>query len=69
MTSGQWNTLVPIQNGAEYFVDVDVSELQGHHRIVVGIAVSSPNRQEATIQVNVVVNNSISGISHIEFIN
>lgn len=69
MTSGQWNTLVPIQNGAEYFVDVDVSELQGHHRIAVGIAVSSPNRQEATIQVNVVVNNSISGISHIEFIN
>ena len=58
-----------IPNGAEYFVDVDVSELQGHHRIAVGIAVSSPNRQEATIQVNVVVNNSISGISHIEFIN
>lgn len=69
MTSGQWNTLVAIPNGAEYFVDVDVSELQGHHRIAVGIAVSSPNRQEATIQVNVVVNNSISGISHIEFIN
>lgn len=69
ITSGQWNTLVEIPNGAEYFVDVDVSELQGHHRIAVGIAVSSPNRQEATIQVNVVVNNSISGISHIEFIN
>ena len=69
ITSGQWNTLVAIPNGAEYFVDVDVSELQGHHRIAVGIAVSSPNRQEATIQVNVVVNNSISGISHIEFIN
>ena len=69
ITSGQWNTLVAIPNGAEYFVDVDVSELQGHHRIAIGIAVSSPNRQEATIQVNVVVNNSISGISHIEFIN
>lgn len=69
ITSGQWNTLVAIPNGAEYFVDVDVSELQGQHRIAVGIAVSSPNRQEATIQVNVVVNNSISGISHIEFIN
>ena len=69
ITSGRWNTLVAIPNGAEYFVDVDVSELQGHHRIAVGIAVSSPNRQEATIQVNVVVNNSISGISHIEFIN
>lgn len=68
-TSGRWDTLVEIPNGAEYFVDVDISDLQGHHRIALGIGVSSPNRQEATIQVNVVVNNSISGISHIEFIN
>lgn len=68
-TTGQWNTLVDIPNGAEYFVDVDVSDLQGHHRIALGIAVSSPDRREASIRVNVVVNNSISGISHIEFIN
>lgn len=69
-TQGQWNTPTEIPVGAEYFVDIDVSDLQGHHRIVLGIAVAEANhRENFTIQVNVYVNNSISGISHIEFIN
>ena len=69
-TQGQWNTPTEIPTGAEYFVDIDVSDLQGHHRMVLGIAVSEANhRGNFTIQVIVYVNNGISGISHIEFIN
>ena len=69
-TQGQWNTPTEIPTGAEYFVDIDVSDLQGHHRMVLGIAVSEANhRENFTIQVIVYVNNGISGISHIEFIN
>ena len=69
-TQGQWNTPTEIPAGAEYFVDIDVSDLQGHHRMVLGIAVSEANhRENFTIQVIVYVNNGISGISHIEFIN
>ncbi len=69
-TQGQWNTPAAIPAGAEYFVDIDVSDLQGHHRIVLGIAVAEANhRENFTIQVIVYVNNGISGISHIEFIN
>jgi len=69
-TQGQWNTPTEIPAGAEYFVDIDVSDLQGHHRIVLGMAVSEANhREDFTIQVAVYVNNGISGISHIEFIN
>ena len=69
-TQGQWNTPTEIPAGAEYFVDIDVSDLQGHHRMVLGIAVSEANHSENfTIQVIVYVNNGISGISHIEFIN
>ena len=70
IAQGQWNTPTEIPIGAEYFVDIDVSDLQGHHRIVLGIAVSEASHREwFTIQVNVYVNNSVSGISHIEFIN
>ena len=70
MAQGRWNTPTEIPVGAEYFVDIDVSDLQGHHRIVLGIAVSEANhRENITILVNVYVNNSVSGISHIEFIN
>ena len=70
IVQGQWNTPTEIPVGAEYFVDIDVSDLQGHHRIVLGIAVSEASHREwFTIQVNVYVNNSVSGISHIEFIN
>ena len=58
-----------ISVGTEYFVDIDVSDLQGHHRIVLGIGVESPVRNEATVQTNVFVTNSVLGISHIEFIN
>ena len=69
-TQGQWNTPTEIPTDAEYFVDIDVSDLQGHHRMVLGIAVSEANhRENFTIQVIVYVNNSVSGISHIEFIN
>ena len=69
-TQGQWNTPTEIPSGAEYFVDIDVSDLQGHHRIVLGMAVAEANhRENFTIQVIVYVNNGISGISHIEFIN
>ena len=69
-TQGQWNTPSEIPAGAEYFVDIDVSDLQGHHRIVLGMAVSEASHNENfTIQVIVYVNNSVSGISHIEFIN
>lgn len=67
---GQWKRPTEIPVGAEYFVDINVSDLQGHHRIVLGIAVSEASHREwFTIQVNVYVNNSVSGISHIEFIN
>ena len=70
IAQGQWNTPTEIPIGAEYFVDIDVSDLQGHHRIVLGIAASEASHREwFTIQVNVYVNNSVSGISHIEFIN
>ena len=70
IAQGRWNTPTEIPIGAEYFVDIDVSDLQGHHRIVLGIAVSEASHREwFTIQVNVYVNNSVSGISHIEFIN
>lgn len=70
MAQGQWGTPTEIPVGAEYFVDIDVSDLQGHHRIVLGVAVSEANHREwITIQVSVYVNNGISGISHIEFIN
>lgn len=70
IVQGQWNTPTEIPVGAEYFVDIDVSDLQGHHRIVLGIAVSEASHREGfTIQVNVYVNNSVLGISHIEFIN
>lgn len=70
IAQGQWNTPTEIPVGAEYFVDIDVSDLQGHHRIVLGMAVSEANHREwFTIQVSVYVNNSVSGISHIEFIN
>ena len=70
IAQGQWNTPTEIPVGAEYFVDIDVSDLQGHHRIVLGMAVSEASHREwFTIQVNVYVNNSVSGISHIEFIN
>ena len=69
-TQGRWNTPTEIPVGAEYFVDIDVSDLQGHHRMVLGIAVSEASHNENfTIQVIVYVNNSVSGISHIEFIN
>ena len=70
MAQGRWNTPTEIPVGAEYFVDIDVSDLQGHHRIVLGMAVSEAgHRENITIQVSVYVNNSVSGISHIEFIN
>ena len=70
VAQGQWNTPTEIPVGAEYFVDIDVSDLQGHHRIVLGMAVSEAgHRENITIQVSVYVNNSVSGISHIEFIN
>ena len=70
IAQGQWNTPTEIPVGAEYFVDIDVSDLQGHHRIVLGMAVSEASHREwFTIQVSVYVNNSVSGISHIEFIN
>lgn len=70
IAQGQWNTPTEIPVGAEYFVDIDVSDLQGHHRIVLGMAVSEASHRELfTIQVSVYVNNSVSGISHIEFIN
>ena len=70
MAQGRWNTPTEIPVGAEYFVDIDVSDLQGHHRIVLGMAVSEASHREwFTIQVSVYVNNSVSGISHIEFIN
>ena len=70
IAQGQWNTPTEIPVGAEYFVDIDVSDLQGHHRIVFGMAVSDASHREwFTIQVSVYVNNSVSGISHIEFIN
>lgn len=70
IAQGQWNTPTEIPVGAEYFVDIDVSDLQGHHRIVLGMAVSEASYREwFTIQVSVYVNNSVSGISHIEFIN
>lgn len=70
IAQGQWSTPTEIPVGAEYFVDIDVSDLQGHHRIVLGMAVSEASHREwFTIQVNVYVNNSVSGISHIEFIN
>ena len=70
IAQGQWNTPTEIPIGAEYFVDIDVSDLQGHHRIVLGMAVSEASHREwFTIQVSVYVNNSVSGISHIEFIN
>ena len=70
IAQGQWNTPTEIPVGAEYFVDIDVSDLQGHHRIVLGMAVSEASHREwITIQVSVYVNNSVSGISHIEFIN
>lgn len=65
-----WGGAYPsISVGTEYFVDIDVSDLQGHHRIVLGIGVESPVRNEATVQTNVFVTNSVLGISHIEFIN
>lgn len=67
---GQWGTPVDIPAGSEFFVDIPVADLQGHHRIVLGICASESNHNENfTIQVRVYVNNSISGISHIEFIN
>lgn len=70
MAQGRWGTPTEIPVGAEYFVDIDVSDLQGHHRIVLGMAVSEASHREwFTIQVSVYVNNSVSGISHIEFIN
>lgn len=70
IAQGRWNTPTEIPVGAEYFVDIDVSDLQGHHRIVLGMAVSEAgHRENITIQVSVYVNNSVSGISHIEFIN
>ena len=70
MAQGRWNTPTEIPVGAEYFVDIDVSDLQGHYRIVLGMAVSEAgHRENITIQVSVYVNNSVSGISHIEFIN
>ena len=70
IAQGQWNTPTEIPVGAEYFVDIDVSDLQGHHRIVLGMAVSEASHREwFTIQVSIYVNNSVSGISHIEFIN
>lgn len=70
MAQGRWGTPTEIPVGAEYFVDIDVSDLQGHHRIVLGMAVSEAgHRENITIQVSVYVNNSVSGISHIEFIN
>ena len=65
-----WGGAYPsISAGTEYFVDIDVSDLQGHHRIVLGIGAESPVRNEATIQTDVFVTNSVLGISHIEFIN
>lgn len=65
-----WGGAYPgIPAGTEYFVDIDVSDLQGHHRIVLGIGAESPVRNEATIQTDVFVTNSVLGISHIEFIN
>ena len=67
---GQWKRPTEIPVGAEYFVDINVSDLQGHYRIVLGIAVAEANHRESiTIPINVYVNNGISGISHIEFIN
>lgn len=58
-----------IPTGAEYFVDVDVSDLQGHHRIVLGFAVINPSGDKVTSRVIVRATNDIFGISHIEFIN
>ena len=58
-----------IPTGAEYFVDVDVSDLQGHHRIVLGFAVINPAGDKVTSRVAVRATNDIFGISHIEFIN
>ena len=58
-----------IPTGAEYFVDVDVSDLQGHHRIVLGFAVINPSGDKVTSRTIVRATNDIFGISHIEFIN
>ena len=66
IAQGQWNTPTEIPVGAEYFVDIDVSDLHGHHRLVLGLAVSEASHREwFTIQVSVYVNNIVSGISHI----
>ena len=58
-----------IPTGAEYFVDIDVSELQGHYRIVLGFAVTNPAGDNVTSRVIVRATNDIFGISRIEFIN
>ncbi len=58
-----------IPAGAMYFVDIDVSNIQGQHRIVLGFGTNNPNGDVVTSQVNVLANNDSIGIGHIEFIN
>lgn len=66
---GVGNSMAQIPAGAMYFVDIDVSNIQGQHRIVLGLGTNNPNGDVVTSQVNVVANNDSIGIGHIEFIN
>ena len=61
--------MAQIPAGAMYFVDIDVSNIQGQHRIVLGFGTNNPNGDVVTSQVNVLANNDSIGIGHIEFIN
>ena len=66
---GVGNSMAQIPAGAMYFVDIDVSNIQGQHRIVLGFGTNNPNGDVVTSQVNVLANNDSIGIGHIEFIN
>lgn len=66
---GVGNSMAQIPAGAMYFVDIDVSNIQGQHRIVLGLGTNNPNGDVVTSQVNVLANNDSIGIGHIEFIN
>ena len=66
---GVGNSMAQIPAGAMYFVDIDVSNIQGQHRIVLGFGTNNPNGDVVTSQVIVLANNDSIGIGHIEFIN
>ena len=66
---GVGNSMTQIPAGSEYFVDIDVSNIQGQHRIVLGLGTNNQNGDVVTSQVNVLANNDSIGIGHIEFIN